>query len=403
MSVSKVVIKPGREDSLLRRHPWIFSGAVADVGGQPGVGDTVEVVSADGSWLARAAWSPRSKICARVWTFEAEDEVGPEWFRARIEQAVAYRAPLVRDTDACRLVHGEADGLPGVVVDRYGAWLAGQFLSAGADRWKADLVRLLLECTGCRGFYERSDENVREKEGLVPTAGPRGGDDVPPSVPVLEDGLAFEVDIRGGHKTGFYLDQRQNRRLLEDWVRDADVLDAFCYTGGFAMHALKAGAARVSAIDVSDPALDICRRQVRANGLDESRLDAVKADVFSALRGYRDARRRFDVIVLDPPKFAATRAQVPGAVRGYKDINLLALKLLNPGGVLMTFSCSGSVSAELFRKVVAGAAADAGCDVRVVGALEQAPDHPASLAFPEASYLKGLLCRVSRGSSTAAA
>lgn len=391
--MNKLILKPGREKSLKRRHPWIFSGAVARIQGEPGAGETVEIRSAAGEFLAIAAYSPNSQIVGRVWDWE-ECAVDRAFFNRKIRQAVAQRLAMVdaRVTDAVRLVHGESDGLPGVVADRYGNTVVVQLLSAGADRWRDAIADALLEVEGAARVWERSDAEVRELEGLAPARGPLRGPRDPARIVVSEHGIRFEVDLERGHKTGFYLDQRENRLRVRELARGHDVLDGFCYTGGFALNALAGAARSVLALESSAEALGLARANERLNGF--SGTDWVGGDVFQMLRHLRDGRRQFDLITLDPPKFAPTAAHVAKAARAYKDINLLAFKLLRPGGLLVTFSCSGGVSADLFQKIVAGAALDAGVDAQIIERLAAAPDHPVALNFPEGDYLKGLICRV---------
>jgi 23S rRNA (cytosine1962-C5)-methyltransferase len=393
LPLNKLILKPGREKSLKRRHPWVFSGAVAKVQGKPATGDTVEVRSATGAFLAVAAYSPESQIVARVWDW-SERAIDRAFFNERIARAVAQRRAFVDGaaTDAWRVLHAESDGLPGVVADRYGDTLVLQLTSAGAERWRETIADALLDATGAARVWERSDAEVRALEGLAPTTGPVRGGREPTRVVVSEQGIRFEVDLERGHKTGFYLDQRGNRLRLRELSRGRDVLDGFCYTGGFALNAAKGGARSVHALDSSAESLALGRRNAELNGL--AGVDWVGGDVFEMLRHLRDRGRQFDLIVLDPPKFAPTAAHAGRAARAYKDINLLALKLLRPGGLLMTFSCSGGVSADLFQKIVAGAALDAGVDAQIVERLGAGPDHPVALNFPEGDYLKGLLCRV---------
>jgi 23S rRNA (cytosine1962-C5)-methyltransferase len=392
--VHKLILKPGREKSLKRRHPWVFSGAVAKVQGSPGPGETVEVRSAAGERLAVAAYSPQSQIVARVWCWE-EEAVDRDFFRRRVGRAVAERKALLDEADAgaMRLVHGESDGLPGVVADRYGDTVVVQFTSAGAERWKDAIADALLEAGGARRIWERSDTEVRGLESLPATTGPLRGSREPARIVVRENGLGFEVDLEHGHKTGFYLDQRDNRRRLRALARGRDVLDGFCYSGGFALNALAGGASSVVAVDSSAEALALARGNTELNQLPQP--EWLQGDVFEVLRKFRDSRRSFDLVVLDPPKFAPTAAHAEKAARAYKDINLLAFKLLRPGGLLMTFSCSGGVSADLFQKIVAGSALDAGVQAQIIERLGPGADHPVALNFPEGQYLKGLLCRLS--------
>ena len=396
----KIHLKAGRERSLLRRHPWVFSGAIDKIYGSPVSGDTVQVRASDGRFLAWAAWSPQSQIRARVWSFEEPDLPGSELLRGRIEQALALRRALGLQeatghdsTRALRLVHGEADRLPGFIVDRYGDTLVAQVLSAGIERWRDLLADTLLEQTGCARIYERSDADVRELEGLPARTGAMRGD--APAVPleIVEHGLRYAVDVIGGQKTGFYLDQRDNRRRIRELAAGRDVLNCFCYTGGFSLAALAGGAQSVASVDSSGPALALARRSVQTNGFDALRTEWIEADVSRYLRDARSQGRSFDLVVLDPPKFAPTEKHAPAAARAYKDINLNALKLLRPGGLLATFSCSGGVSADLFQKIVAGAAADAAASATLLERFHAAPDHPVLLEFPEGEYLKGLLLR----------
>ena len=384
-------LREGRERSLLRRHPWIFDSAVGRGGGDPG--ETVRVEALDGRFLAWAAFSPASKMRARAWSFEESERIDPAFFARRCTDAVSLRARLPVQSDGVRLVHGESDGLPGFVVDRYGDTLVAQFLSAGAERWKPVLADALLQATGLGRIYERSDANARGLEGLPEVAGWLRGEG-PTGLTIAEHGWRFAVDIAGGHKTGFYLDQRDSRALFAGWVQRLQaqrVLNCYCYTGGFTVAAFAGGARQVTSIDSSGPALERARGNVALNGFDAAQAEFVDADVNTMLRRYGEAGRQFDAIVLDPPKLAPTVAHAERAARAYKDVNRLALKLLAPGGVLFTFSCSGGIPADLFHKIVASAGADAGVDGYIVQRLGAAPDHPMTLAFPEGEYLKGLV------------
>ena len=394
--MSALVLKRGREKSLKRRHPWIFSGAVEKAAGK--AGDTVEVRDSSGKPIALAAYSPKSQIRARVWTFDLSESVGVDFFRNRIQKAVGLRErlPAAKHTNAMRLIHGESDGLPGLVVDRYADVLVAQFLSAGVERWREEILDLLKEISFCEAIFERSDAEVRKLEGLEPKTGFVRGNRNASRCPIIEHGLNFRVDVEQGQKTGFFLDQRENRHRVRALAAGREVLDGFCYTGGFAINALAGGAKRVLAIESSAPSLEVARENLAANSVDASKAEFVQADAFAHLRTLRDRGAHFDLVVLDPPKFAPTAAQARNAARAYKDINLLALKLLRPGGLLATFSCSGGISADLFRKIVAGAALDAGTDAQVIDQFHSTPDHPVSLAFPEGEYLKGLLCRINQ-------
>jgi 23S rRNA (cytosine1962-C5)-methyltransferase len=391
--VTTVVLKKGREKSLKRRHPWLFSGAIEKVVGKPAPGDTVDVRDASGQVLARAAYSPQSQIRARAWTFNPEEEVDAAFFRGRIERALALREalPARRHTNALRLIHGESDGLPGLIVDRYADVLVAQFLAAGVERWREPILDLLSELTAAEAIFERSDAEVRKLEDLPPRVGFARGNRNASRCPIVEYGLNFGVDVEQGQKTGFFLDQRENRQRVRELAAGREVLDGFSYTGGFSIAALAGGAKRVTAIESSAPALEVARDNLSANPLDRGKIDFVQADVFKELRTLRDRGAKFQMVILDPPKFAPTAAQVRNAARAYKDINLLALKLLAPGGLLATFSCSGGVSAELFQSIVAGAALDAGADAKIIERFGAAADHPVALEFPEGEYLKGLL------------
>jgi 23S rRNA (cytosine1962-C5)-methyltransferase len=392
--MASLTLKPGREKSLLRRHPWIFSGAVAQVRGNPSAGQTVDVLSDSGEWLARAAFSPQSQIQARVWTFDPDEQVDADFWHRRVTRAVTARATLSLPavTDAWRVIHAESDGLPGVIVDCYGDTLVLQSLSAGSEYWKETLADVLLNVTGASRIYERSDADVRALEGLPEKTGWLRGEGAL-TVEMHEHGLKFNVDVAHGHKTGFYLDQRENRQLVGRLADGRDVLNCFCYTGAFTVHARAGGAKSVLSVDSSGDALRLGRENCALNGDAADGLEWLEADVFTALRKFRDADKSWDLIILDPPKFAPTAAQAVRAARGYKDINRLAFKLLRPGGLLVTFSCSGGIDAALFQKIVASAALDAGVDASILATLSQAGDHPVLLHFPEGAYLKGLVCQ----------
>jgi len=392
--MADLVLKPGREKSLLRRHPWIFSGAIHHIDGKPASGETVSLLSFKGNFLARAAYSPRSQIRARVWTFDPDEKVDAEFFRRHIRTAIAARRTLdiAQFSDAYRLIHAESDGLPGLIVDRYADILVLQSLTTSSELWKETIADILLEETGLTTIYERSDADVRELEGLEPIVGILRGTVNHSPLTITESGLKFNLNLESGHKTGFYLDQRQNRLRVRELAMGRDVLDCFCYTGGFTVNALEGGAKSVVAVDSSAEALALGRENVTLNGGQAESVEWCEGDVFQVLRKFRDEGRSFGLIVLDPPKFAPTAAQAKKAARGYKDINLLAFKLLQPGGILVTFSCSGGIDAALFQKIVASAALDAGVDVQIVEHLSQAVDHPVALNFPEGAYLKGLVC-----------
>jgi len=330
-----------------------------------------------------------------MWSFDSQDVIDEQFLRIRLHQAIALRQQILTnpDTNALRLVNAESDGLPGLIVDKYDDFLVCQFLAAGIEYWKTTIISLLQEFVPATGIYERSDVDVRQKEGLPFSTGLLSGKEPPQLVEIKENGMRFLVDIKNGHKTGFYLDQRENRKRFSAYAHGAEILNCFAYTGGFGIYALAAGAKQITNIETSADALDLLNQNVTLNALEPARVVNIKDDVFQVLRQFRDSRRSFELIVLDPPKFAESQSQLHKASRGYKDINLLAFKLLRPGGILFTFTCSGQVTAELFQKIVADAALDAGRTIKIIGSLSQAADHPIALNFPEGRYLKGLICR----------
>lgn len=405
MNEISVYIDPTRQKAVERRHPWVFSGALTRVDGQPADGDMVAVRTETGQFLARGYWNSQSSIRVRLLSWDEDEVIDEAFWRRRLLQSIAARGPENRVfqggvLNAYRLVNAENDGLPGLIVDRYGNWLVIQALTLGMDVWKQTIAALLAELLSPAGVYERSDVDIRQKEGLSPEVGILFGQEPPELIEIDENGRHFLIDVRQGHKTGFYLDQRENRAIIGDWFQGDEgaeervVLNAFSYTGGFAVYALGSLVKRVINIDSSADALNLARRNIALNGFAISDDDFVEGDVFQVLRYYRDKGQQFDMIILDPPKFAQSARQVEGAARGYKDINLLAFRLLKPGGILATFSCSGAIDESLFQKIVFSALIDAGRDAQIIRRLEQAPDHPVALTFPEGAYLKGLLCRV---------
>ena len=391
-----VYLQPGREKSLKRKHPWIFSKAIKKVKGKPALGDTVKVYSNDGQYLATAAYSPDSQIRARIWSFDESEQIDKAFFVKRFSRALDARSLVIQEggLSGFRLSAAESDGLPGITVDKFDNYLVCQLLSAGAERHKGDIVQALCELFPDCNVYERSDVDVRKKEGLEKTTGALWGDAPTAPVIITENGLRLEVDVLNGHKTGFYLDQRDSRAALERFSKDKEVLNCFSYTGTFGLYALRGGCKKVINVDVSQPALDTAKRNVEHNELDLSRAEFIKQDVFKLLRQYRDEGKTFDTIVMDPPKFAENKAQLTGACRGYKDINMIAMQILRPGGTLLTFSCSGLMEQNLFQKVEADAALDAGKDLLIMERLNQAADHPIAGQYPEGFYLKGLICKV---------
>ena len=396
MITKQVILKKDREKSVNNKHPWLFSGAINRLEGAPESGDVVDVWNSKARFVARGIYNEKSQISVRLLTWNPNDPIDEEFWRRRISRAVAGRLALKQDqsTNAYRIVYSEADGVPGFIADLYGTWLVVQFLSLAAEKNRKVILNTLLDLVEPQGIYERSDTEGREKEGLVPVTGPVWGEIPPDLIEIIENGLTFQVDVKLGHKTGFYLDQRENRMKVTKYFEGKEVLNAFAYTGAFSVYAARAGATRVINIDSSERVLQIAENNMLRNGFN-GREDVYSAvDVFDVLRAYREARWKFDVIILDPPKFAHSKRNVEKATHGYKDINLLALKLLKRGGILITFSCSGVVSPDLFQKVVFGASVDAGRTVQVVERLSQGSDHPILLSCPESEYLKGLVCRV---------
>ena len=394
---AQLILASGKERSLLRRHPWIFAGSVERLAGRARPGDTVEVVSGK-QVLAKAAWSPESQIRARVWSFDPNEIIDNAFFKRRVASAGARRGVLPRLTlqQSLRLIHAESDGLPGVIADKYGDTVVVQLTSAGAEKWREAIADALAQATGCKRIYERSDSDVRGLEGLEPRTGWLRGEPPGGEIVIEEHGVRMAVDIVAGHKTGFYLDQRDNRALLGELSAGKRVLNCFCYTGGFSLQALAGGAASVLSLDSSQPALDRAAANLALNPqLPADRAEWRCANVFDDLRRLKAGGEMFDRIVLDPPKFAPSASHAERAARAYKDINLLGFKLLAPGGLLMTYSCSGGIGLELFQKIIAGAALDSGREARIIQRLQGAADHPVDLAFPEGEYLKGLLVQVS--------
>jgi 23S rRNA (cytosine1962-C5)-methyltransferase len=393
-----VQLKRGREKPVANRHPWLFSGAIAQVTGNPGPGDLVAVLDQRGEWLATAYYNPNSQIRARILSWDAGEPIDEAWWRARLQASLLRRMlfDFEPQTTAFRLVYAEADQLPGLIVDRYGEFLVLQALTAGIDRHKQMLARIIAELTGASGVLERSDVDVRQKEGLAAATGVLFGTAPSERVEIRENGLRMQVDVWQGHKTGLYLDQRDNRARVGQprFAAGKEILNIFAYTGGFALYAAAAGAQQITNVDSSVPALEQAEANIALNGFDRPDDEYLAGDAFAVLRHYRDTGREFDVVVLDPPKFAHSHRDVQSACRGYKDLNWLAFRLLRPGGLLATFSCSGLVDADLFQKVVFGSAVDAGRDAQIIYPMTQAPDHPVLLTFPESAYLKGLLLRV---------
>ena len=390
------IIKSGREKSLLRRHPWIFSGAIQKITGAAAAGATIAVVNKEQQRLGLGAYSPHSQITIRMWCFEPSENVNEAFFRSAIARALQARSALkISDrTNLQRLVFAEADNLPGLIVDRYADYLVAQFLTTGAEYHKQRIVKILQEYFPAYNIYERSDDAVRQKEGLALCSGVLAGNSPPDLVQVQEGDILFWVDLQHGHKTGFYIDQSNSRQQIKQYAAGREILNCFSYTGGFTLAALQAGAQKVINIESSASILEVLNKNLELNRIAADRNENITGDVFQVLRQFRDSSRKFDIIILDPPRFADSRRQINKAARGYKDINWLACRLIRPGGLLITFSCSAAIQPDLFQKIVADAALDAGRSAQIMQNLTQAADHPIALHFPESAYLKGLVCRI---------
>lgn len=394
----KLILKKGRQKPVLNRHPWIFSGAISRVEGGPDPGDLVAVCDNQGHHLAVGYFNPASQIRVRLLSWDPEPNVDSSFWHSRLQKALNGRSLLFsnRKTDAYRLINAEADGLPGFVVDRYRDFLVIQCLTLGIDRRKEMLTELLAKSIQPSGIYERSDSAIRHKEGLSSIKGLLWGESPPDELIVSENGLQFIVDVDQGHKTGFYLDQRRNRALIRQpsYVAGKSLLNVFAYTGGFSVYAASAEAGPIINVDSSIPALELAEKNMAINGFERSADQYIAGDAFEVLRHFRDQGQKHNVVILDPPKFAHGKGDITRASHGYKDLNLLALQLIQSGGLLMTFSCSGLISEDLFQKILFGATVDAGREVQIIQRLGQSDDHPVLLTFPESSYLKGFLCRV---------
>lgn len=395
---ANLILLPGKERSPMRHHPWIFAGAVAKVQGKVAPGSTVAVFSDGGKFIGRAAYSPDSQIRARIWSWDESEPIDHAFFKRKIATALAHRARWIKNTTAVRLLFGEADGLPGLVVDQYGQTLVCQFMSAGVEYWKDAIVSILAQQTGCQTILERSDAAVREREGLAQITGALKGEIPSEPIPAIENGIQYLVDTMHGHKTGFYIDQRDNRDMVAQLSQGKRVLNMFCYTGGFSLAALGGGAKEVVSVDSSGEALALAQKQAQLNGFDPAIAQWLDADAFETLRAYRVEGRKFDLIILDPPKFAPSAQHLMRAKKAYKDINRTAMQLLEPGGLLFTFSCSGAMDANLFEETVAAAAIEATSHMgdpkiafRILKRLSSGLDHPKLASFPEGDYLKGLL------------
>ena len=392
----RLIIKEGREKPILNRHPWVFSGAIHELEGDPDPGATLQIVNKKGEFLAWGAISPASQIRSRIWSWESDQKIDSSFIRRRLKGSIIYRDRIGCNHPTRRLVHAESDGIPGLVVDQYGDYLVIQLLSAGAEYWKEEIVSQLASLLNPLGIYERSDVEVRVLEGLEKRTGTLFGSMPEDMLEIQEEGLMQWIDFREGHKTGAYLDQRLNRKIVGSLCGGMSVLDCFCYTGGFSIQALQHGAASITLVDNSAQALTLAKKHIESNDLDHERVEYQQGDVFNVLREFRDRGLKYDVVILDPPKFAPTASHANRAARGYKDINLLAMKLLNPGGLLATFSCSGGISRDFFLRILSGAALDAEVNARIQAHMGQSMDHSVNLSFPEGTYLKGFGIRVDK-------
>lgn len=393
-----ITLKAGRDKSAIRRHPWIFSGAIDTVSSDPEFGESVEVYAYNGDFLGIAAYSPTSQIRARFWSFFEKTEIDELFFEERLETAIQLREgrgfSISNPLSAFRLIYAENDGIPGCIIDKYGEYYSVEILAAGPEKHREIIYKVLAKKTGCKGIFERCDSDVRKKEGMEKRTGVVYGIVPETPIPMEENGIRFLIDIRNGHKTGYYLDQRDARKRIGELSSGKKVLNCFCYTGGFGLFALKGNASHVYQVDVSKSALKIAKELLVENKLPTAKATHTEADVFQYLRKCRDKGETFDLIVLDPPKFVEAKDHLQKGARGYKDINLLAMKLLSPNGMLATFSCSGLMDMSLFQKIIADAASDAKKDMQIIERFGQPADHPISLAFPEGQYLKGLLVQL---------
>ena len=396
--MTNLILKKGKERSLLRRHPWVYDTAVQKLTGKAVSGDTVRVCSYDGRFLAWAAYSKDSTLRARCWSFDESEQIDALWIEKKIKKALIARQSLFARTSAVRVIFGEADQLPGLVVDRYGDWFVTQFQAAGVEAFRDVIADVLMSVPGIKGIFDRSDAATRHREGLAERVELLRGQEPPQEIEVVEDGVRYGVDVRKGHKTGFYIDQRENRFLAQRLAREFKArtgrgmraLNCFCYTGGFSLALLAGGADEVISVDSSAEALAMAARNAARNGFDDSKAKWVQADVFEYLRKAREAGETFDLVILDPPKFASSHRHIDRAARAYKDINLNGLRLVTPGGDLLTFSCSGAMDVDLFQKVIAGAVIDSKREAWMIARLGAGADHPLMMTCPEGEYLKGL-------------
>jgi len=392
----EVILKKGKEKAALQRHPWIFSGALDRVKGSPANGEVVRVLAADKEFLAYGYFNEKSRVAVRMLEWDETKTIDREWYQQKIRTAIASRAHVLRngDTNTCRLVFSEADFLPGLIVDRYADFLSLQILSAGIENAKEDIINILREELQPTGIFDKSDATARTHEDLEVANGLLWGENPPEFLEVKENGILYHINIAGGQKSGFYCDQRDNRQILAAYTPGKTVLDCFSYSGGFSLNSLKAGATHVTSVDSSALALETLQQNIDLNGFDKAQSTVVQSDVNKQLRALKEEGKKFDVIVLDPPKYAPSRSALDRAARAYKDLNRLGMGLLESGGLLATFSCSGAVDIETFKQIIAWAALDAGKEIQIVKQFSQPEDHPVRISFPEGEYLKGLLLRV---------
>ncbi|WP_316819594.1 class I SAM-dependent rRNA methyltransferase [Pedobacter gandavensis] len=390
-----VILKKGKEKAAMLHHPWIFSGAIDKIKGKPENGEIVKVCAASAEFLAYAYYNAESRVALRLMEWDESKTIDKSWYQLKLRDAIASRQHLLNEnTNTCRLVFSEADFLPGLIVDKYADFLSLQILSSGMENAKQELIEILIEELNPRGIFDKSDAGARKHENLEATQGLLWGETPPEFIEVKENGISYHINIADGQKSGFYCDQRDNRDILAAYTRDKKVLDCFCYSGGFTLNSLKQGAAHVTSVDSSALAIETLQHNLSLNGLEASRQESIQSDVNKQLRAFKEEGKKFDVIVLDPPKYAPSRSALDRAARAYKDLNRLGMLLLEKGGILATFSCSGAVDMETFKQIIAWAALDAGREVQILKQFNQPEDHPVRLSFPEGEYLKGLLLRV---------
>jgi len=390
-----VILKKGKEKAAILRHPWIFSGALDKVKGNPENGEVVAVRSSDKEFLAYAYYNDQSRVALRLLEWDESTLVDKTWYTQKLKSAIRSRSHVLSEnTNTCRLVFSEADFLPGLIVDKYADFLSLQILSAGIEAVQEDIINILRQELNPKGIFDKSDAGARKHENLEPAQGLLWGETPPEFIEVKENGIRYHINIADGQKSGFYCDQRENRMILAEYTKDKTVLDCFCYSGGFTLNSLKNAAAHVTSVDSSALAIETLQHNVSLNGFEIKRQTSIQSDVNKQLRLFKDSGQKFDVIVLDPPKYAPSRSALDRAARAYKDLNRLGMLLLEPGGILATFSCSGAVDLETFKQIIAWAALDAGREVQIIKQFSQPEDHPVRLSFAEGEYLKGLLLRV---------